>query len=111
MAYASSKNIKIDKVKLGKTGLVVPRLALGTGSHGGNQSSDMTRMGLENWVKMARYAHERGMTFYDAADLYGSHRNVKEILKNGILIHLRKRSTGSEQKQVQTILTFCCCIV
>ncbi len=81
MAYASSKNIKIDKVKLGKTGLVVQRLALGTGSHGGNQSSDMTRMGLENWVKMARYAHERGMTFYDAADLYGSHRNVKEILK------------------------------
>jgi aryl-alcohol dehydrogenase-like predicted oxidoreductase len=81
VAYAGSKNSLIDKVKLGKTGLVVPRLALGTGTHGGNQSSDMTRMGVENWVKIARYAHERGITFYDAADLYGSHQNVKEILK------------------------------
>lgn len=79
--YASSKSSQIDKVKLGKTGLVVPRLALGTGTHGGNQSSDMTRMGLENWVKIARYAHERGVDFYDAADLYGSHQNVKGILK------------------------------
>lgn len=78
---ASVKLAQIDKVKLGGTGLLVPRLALGTGTHGGNQSSDMTRMGVENWVKIARYAHERGMTFYDAADLYGSHQNVKEILK------------------------------
>lgn len=81
LTYAGTGSPLIDKVKLGKTGLVVPRLALGTGTHGGNQSSDMTRMGLENWVKIARYAHERGITFYDAADLYGSHQNVKEILK------------------------------
>lgn len=79
--YANSALTLIDKVKLGKTGLVVPRLALGTGTHGGNQSSDMTRMGVENWVKIARYAHERGVSFYDAADLYGSHQNVKAILK------------------------------
>lgn len=79
--YANSKITQIDKVKLGKTGLIVPRLAMGTGTHGGNQSSDMTRMGLENWVKLARYAHERGVSFYDAADLYGSHHNVKAILK------------------------------
>jgi len=81
-AFAGSKIApRIDKVKLGRNGLVVPRLALGTGTHGGNQSSDMTRMGVDNWVKIARYASERGMTFYDAADLYGSHQNVKEILK------------------------------
>jgi len=81
VTFADSENFTIDKVKLGKTGLTVPRLALGTGTHGGNQSSDMTRMGVENWVKIARHAQERGMTFYDAADLYGSHQNVKEILK------------------------------
>jgi len=81
VVYASPASLQIDQIKLGKTGLVIPRLALGTGSHGGNQSSDMTRMGVENWVKIARYAQERGVTFYDAADLYGSHQNVKEILK------------------------------
>jgi aryl-alcohol dehydrogenase-like predicted oxidoreductase len=81
-AFIGPATSAIDKVKLGKTGLLVPRLALGTGTHGGNQSSDMTRMGVENWVKIARHAQERGMTFYDAADLYGSHQNVKEILKH-----------------------------
>ncbi len=81
LKYLSSDDLQIDKVNLGKTGLVVPRLAIGTGTHGGNQSSDATRMGIDNWLKIARHAHERGMTFYDAADLYGSHKNVKEILK------------------------------
>lgn len=81
VSFAGTTALQIDRVKLGKTGLLVPRLAMGTGSHGGNQTSDMTRMGLENWLKVARYAHERGMTFYDAADLYGSHQNVKQILK------------------------------
>ena len=81
VSYNGPKNLVIDKVKLGKTGLMVPRLALGTGTHGGNQSSDFTRMGTENFVKLARHALERGVSFYDAADLYGSHHNVKEIMK------------------------------
>jgi len=80
-SFASSKITQVDKVKLGRTDLFVPRLAIGTGSHGGNQSSDMTRMGLDNWLKVARYAHERGISFYDTADLYGSHQNFKNILK------------------------------
>lgn len=81
LKYHGSDTIQIDKVKLGKTGLTVPRLAIGTGTHGGNQSSDATRMGIDNWLEIARHARDRGMTFYDAADLYGSHKNVKEILK------------------------------
>ena len=60
---------------------MVPRLALGTGTHGGNQSSDMTRMGINNWIKIAQHAYDHGITFYDVADSYGSHQNVKEILK------------------------------
>jgi 1-deoxyxylulose-5-phosphate synthase len=81
VSYRGQKNLMIDKVKLGKTGLMVPRLALGTGTHGGNQSSDFTRMGTESFLKLARHALEKGVSFYDAADLYGSHHNVKEIMK------------------------------
>lgn len=79
--YAPSKLTQVDKVKLGNTGLMVPRLAMGTGTHGGGQSSDISRMDINNWMKLARFAHERGVDFYDAADLYGSHHNVKAILK------------------------------
>jgi predicted aldo/keto reductase-like oxidoreductase len=81
VTFAGTSVKNIDQVDLGKTGIRLSRLAMGTGSHGGNQSSDMTRMGVDNWVKVARYAHERGISFYDTADLYGSHQNVKGILK------------------------------
>lgn len=81
IVYAGSKVSMIDQVKLGRTGLIVPRLALGTGTHGGNQSSDFTRMGTDNFLKLARYAVERGISFFDTADLYGSHQNAREILK------------------------------
>lgn len=81
MSFIASSGSTIDKVKLGKTGLIVPRLALGTGTKGGNQSSDFTRMGTENFVKLARFAHERGASFFDTADLYGTHHNVREALK------------------------------
>lgn len=81
LAFSGSGNFRIDKVKLGKTGLIVPRLAMGTGTHGGNQSSDFTRMGTDNFLKIARYALERGISFFDTADLYGSHQNAREILK------------------------------
>ncbi len=65
--------VVIDTVKLGNSGLKVPRVALGTGSIGGNQQSNQTRLGKENFVKMARHAWDRGIRFFDMADSYGSH--------------------------------------
>jgi len=71
----------VDKVKLGKSGLKVPRVALGTGSIAANQQSNQTRLGKENFVKLARHAWDRGIRFFDMADSYGSHTFVREVLK------------------------------
>lgn len=71
----------MDRVVLGKTGLMVPRVALGTGSIGGNQQSNQTRLGKENFRKVARHAWDRGIRFFDMADSYGSHTYVREVLK------------------------------
>ncbi len=71
----------IDKVDLGKTGLTVSRLALGTGSIGGNHQSNQTRLGMSNFVKMAHHAYDRGVHFFDTADSYGSHPYVREVFK------------------------------
>jgi len=79
--YSSAKQVVIDKVKLGKTGLKVSRVAFGTGSNGGNQSSNFTRMGKENFIKIARHAWDRGVHFFDTADSYGSHTFVRDVLK------------------------------
>ena len=71
----------VDLVKLGETGLNVSRIAMGTGTIGGNKESNQTRLGMETFVKMARHAYERGIRFYEMADMYGSHPYVKEALK------------------------------
>jgi predicted aldo/keto reductase-like oxidoreductase len=77
----SGKTAVVDKVRLGKTGLKVSRLAFGTGSTGGNQQSNQTRLGREAFTKIARHAWDRGIHFFDTADSYGSHTYVRDVLK------------------------------
>ena len=71
----------VDQVKLGKTGLTVSRVAMGTGSIGGNHQSNQTRLGMEKFVKMAHHAYDRGIHFFDTADSYGSYPFVREVFK------------------------------
>ena len=60
-------DISVDRVKLGKTGLKVSRIAMGTGTKGWNYQSNQTRLGLDNFVKIARHGYERGIRFFDMA--------------------------------------------
>jgi len=71
----------IDRVRLGNTGLMVPRVALGTGSAGWKKVSNQTRLGMKNFVELSQYAYDRGIKFFDTADMYGSHPYVREALK------------------------------
>jgi 1-deoxyxylulose-5-phosphate synthase len=71
----------IDNVKLGNTGLMVPRVALGTGSGGWAKASNQTRLGMKKFVELSQYAYDRGIKFFDTADMYGSHPYVGEALK------------------------------
>jgi len=71
----------VDEVKLGKTGLHVSRVALGTGSIGGNHQSNQTRLGMSKFVQMAHHAYDRGIRFFDTADTYGSYPFVREVFK------------------------------
>lgn len=62
----------VDKVKLGKTGLKVSRIAMGSGTVGGNKASNQTRLGMDKFIELTHHAYERGIRFYDMADSYGS---------------------------------------
>jgi len=73
--------VKVDKVDLGKTGLKVTRLAMGTGTDGWNHGSNQTRIGFEKFKLMIQAGFDRGIRFLDTADTYGSHSFVKEALK------------------------------
>ena len=69
------------QVTLGRTGITTTRLAMGTGVHGGNRASDQTRMGFERLVNLFRHAYNRGVRFFDLADLYGTHVYFREALR------------------------------
>ena len=97
---------KIDKVILGNSGLTVSRIAMGTGTVGGNKSSNFTRLGMDRFVELARYAYEHGINFYDMADSYGTHPYVGNAIKNlprEKLIILTKMWTQEDPNQREPV--------
>jgi len=51
------ENHKIPQVSLGQTGIKISQIGLGTGSVAYNKSSNQTRLGMEQFVKLARHAY------------------------------------------------------
>jgi len=68
-------------VSLGKTGIRSSMIGLGTGMSGGMRQSNHTRMGEAKFDALVKGAWERGIRFFDAADLYGTHRFLARALK------------------------------
>lgn len=71
----------MEYVDLGRTGLRVSRLAIGTGTHGWGGRSEQTALGIEELARLLRSAYDHGITFWDAADGYGSHPHVARALR------------------------------
>ena len=69
-------------ITLGQTGIQMSRLGQGTGVHGGNRQSDQTRLGFGKLVDLMHHAYDRGIRFFDLADLYGTHVYFREALKS-----------------------------
>jgi aryl-alcohol dehydrogenase-like predicted oxidoreductase len=70
-----------DKVVLGKSGIQVSLVGMGTGSVGSGQASNQTRLGIKEFGRVVRHALDHGIGFFDVADQYGSHVYLREALK------------------------------
>ncbi len=70
-----------DRVKLGATGVSLPRVAMGTGTRGWKKVSDQTKLGKEGFSRLIAHGVDHGLAFIDSADLYGSHEYVRYALK------------------------------
>lgn len=68
----------IDQVTLGKTGLKLSRLGIGTGTRGG---SIQRELGHEGFNRLIRYAFDNGITYIDTADSYRTHEWVREAIE------------------------------
>ncbi len=60
-----------EKVALGKSGVQVSLVGMGTGSVGSGQASNQTRLGVQGFTKVVRHALDQGICFFDVADQYG----------------------------------------
>jgi 1-deoxyxylulose-5-phosphate synthase len=86
-ALASTANLPLradpqtatDLVTLGNSGVKVTRLAFGTGSFSGKVQRDL---GQEQFTRLVRHAHERGIRFFETAESYsGMHEMLGVALK------------------------------
>jgi aryl-alcohol dehydrogenase-like predicted oxidoreductase len=79
-APASSRRAA-DRVPLGKTGLKVSRVGMGSGTSGWNGESNQTKLGHDGFARLVRHAYDRGLNFFDAADMYGSHAYYRKAFE------------------------------
>ncbi len=77
-AQAAAKRSAVDRVALGKTGVRITRLGVGTGSQGGKIQRELGEAGF---TKLFRHAWDRGVRYLDTADNYKMHGHVKQAIK------------------------------
>jgi predicted aldo/keto reductase-like oxidoreductase len=70
-----------DHVRLGKSGLKVSLVGIGTGTMGYGHSSRQTRLGEEEFTRLIRHSLDQGINFFDLADAYGSHALFSKAMK------------------------------
>ena len=103
-ADQNKKKYANDIVTLGKTGIKVSRLAMGTGTHGFNHRSNQTvDLGIKGLADLLQKAYEEGINFWDSADQYGTHPHLKEALKRVprekvVILTKTKATTADEMK-------------
>lgn len=90
-----------DKVSLGKSGVKVSLVGIGTGSGGWARQSNQTRLGQEEFTKQIRHAFDNGINFFDLADQYGSHpffnRAMKGVARDKYVIQTKTTSRKAKE--------------
>jgi hypothetical protein len=61
----SAPRIATDTVVLGRSKVEVSRLAFGTGTDGG---AVQAALGQQEFTRLVRYAHDRGIRFFETAE-------------------------------------------
>src|ERR1043165_3668377 len=74
----AKKRTAVDVVTLGKTGIRLSRLGIGTGSNSGEVQR---ALGREAFNRLIRHAYDRGITYIDTAESYKNHDWIREAIK------------------------------
>jgi aryl-alcohol dehydrogenase-like predicted oxidoreductase len=90
-----------DRVRLGRSGLKVSLVGIGTGSVGYAHHSNQTQLGQEAFTRLMRHSFDQGINFFDLADAYGSHpffsKAMKGVPRQQYVIQTKTDSRDAEQ--------------
>ncbi|MBI2924821.1 MAG: aldo/keto reductase [Verrucomicrobia bacterium] len=104
-AEPTKKRTAVDQVTLGKTGVKLSRLGIGTGSNSG----DVQRaLGREGFDRLLRYAYDQGITYIDTAESYKNHDWVRDAIK-GLpreKLFIQTKMSGTPEKPMEVIDRF-----
>lgn len=80
---APAMPVAATKVALGNTGVTPSLLGMGTGVSAWNFDSEAIRRGKQKFVNNLIHAYDRGIRYFDLADMYGSHRYMCQAMRDG----------------------------
>ena len=81
MPLAAERGTATDVVTLGRSGIKVTRLALGTGSFGGHIQQ---QIGQEGLTRLVHHAYDRGIRFFETSESYGTSQQMLAVALKGI---------------------------
>ena len=77
----AARGTATDWVTLGKSGVKVTRLAFGTGTMSGRVQREL---GQEEFTRLVRYAHDRGIRFFETSETYGEMHKMLGVALKGL---------------------------
>ena len=77
----AARGTATDWVTLGKSGVKVTRLALGTGTFSGRTQREL---GQDEFTRLVRHAYDRGIRFFETAESYGDMHRMLGVALKGI---------------------------
>lgn len=78
LAATALKRTASDQVTLGKTGIKLSRLGVGTGSNNGHLQVDA---GKQAFINMIHHAYDQGITYIDCAERYATFEWIGDAIK------------------------------
>jgi predicted aldo/keto reductase-like oxidoreductase len=99
---AERKRTAVDQVTLGKTGIKLSRLGIGTGS---NSGSVQRALGRDGFNRLIRYAYDSGITYIDTAESYHTHDYIRDAIK-GLpreKLFIQTKMPGAPEKPLESL--------
>jgi len=81
IALSATRQTATDWVTLGKSGVKVTRLAMGTGSFSGQVQRDL---GQDGFTRLVRHAYDNGIRFFETAESYSGMHQMLGVALQGI---------------------------